>query len=247
MIYYKSINCNICYNSLFLYQSQIYMDYNLLTKSPIFTGLTEEEIQELLLKVPHQNKKYKPGSTIAVCGENVNALYLVITGVVKGEMVDYEGRVIKIEDIPAPGALAAGFIFGERNVFPVNVIAISDVQLLILDKPDFLVVLQNSNVVLINFLNMVSNRSQFLSDKIRFLTFKTIKSKLAHYILQKAGKDFSSIIMDKTQNELAEFFGVARPSVGRALSELEEEGFIEVNRKNIRIIDIEGLADLTVD
>jgi CRP-like cAMP-binding protein len=223
------------------------MNYNQLTKALLFAGLSEAEIEELLQKVPHQKKKYKPGSTIALCGEKVNALHLVLTGVVKGEMVDYEGRVIKIEDIPAPGALAAGFIFGNRNVFPVNVIAVSDVELLVFDKPDFLVVLQNSNVVLLNFLNMVSNRSQFLSDKIRFLTFKTIKSKLAHYILQIAGKDLSFIVMDKTQNELAEFFGVARPSIGRALSELEEAGLIEVNRKNIRLIDIEGLADLTVD
>jgi CRP-like cAMP-binding protein len=223
------------------------MDYNLITKAPLFAGLTVEEIKTILLKVPYQIKKYKPGSTIALRGERVNALYLVMAGVVKGEMVDYGGRVIKIEDIPAPGALATGFIFGNKNIFPVNVITISDVELLIIDKPDFLVVLQNSNVVLVNFLNMVSNRSQFLSEKIRFLTFKTIKSKLAHYILQKAGKDDSSIVMDKTQNELAEFFGVARPSVGRSLSELEEEDLIEVNRKNIRILDIEGLADLTID
>ena len=53
--------------------------------------------------------------------------------------------------------------------------------------------------------------------------------------------------MDKTQNELAEFFGVARPSIGRALSELEESGLIEVNRKAITILDKDGLADLTID
>jgi CRP-like cAMP-binding protein len=124
---------------------------------------------------------------------------------------------------------------------------IYEVELLLIDKPEFLKLLQNNNTVLVNFLNLVSNRSQFLSEKIRFLTFKTIKGKLAHYILQKAGKDVTSIVMDKTQNEMAEFFGVARPSIGRALSELEEAGLIEVNRKKILILDKEGLADLTID
>jgi len=40
---------------------------------------------------------------------------LVIDGKTKGEMIDYSGRIIKIEDIPAPGALAPGFIFGKRR------------------------------------------------------------------------------------------------------------------------------------
>ena len=82
---------------------------------------------------------------------------------------------------------------------------------------------------------MISNRSQFLSEKIKFLNFKTIKGKLAHYILQKAGKDRLTVMLDMTQNDLADFFGVARPSVARALGDLEEEGYIEARGKNIKI------------
>jgi CRP-like cAMP-binding protein len=172
---------------------------------------------------------------------------VVMTGMVKGEMVDYAGRVIKIEDIPAPGALASAFMFGNKNSFPVNVVAISDTELLIIDKPEFLKLLILDNKILVNFLDMISNRSQFLSEKIKFLNFKTIKSKLAFYILQKTGKEGTSAIMDMTQNELADYFGVARPSVGRALGELEDDGLIIANSKNIRIIDKKGLSDLVID
>lgn len=105
----------------------------------------------------------------------------------------------------------------------------------------------NHDIILVNFLDMVSNRSQFLSEKIKFLNFKTIKEKLANYILQKAGKDGMLVTLDMTQNDLADFFGVARPSVARALGDLQEEGFIEAKGKNIKIIDKEGLADLTID
>ena len=42
---------------------------------------------------------------ISQTGDVVESLVIVMEGVVKGEMVDYAGRVIKIEDIPAPGAL----------------------------------------------------------------------------------------------------------------------------------------------
>ncbi len=62
---------------------------------------------------------------------------IVISGIVKGEMVDETGKVIKIEDIPAPGALATAFLFGNRNRFPVNVVALSDGELLIIEKAVF--------------------------------------------------------------------------------------------------------------
>lgn len=223
------------------------MDYSLLSKTPLFRGLTTGEIDTILSVVPYRTKKFQAGSLISQSGEPVNSLIVVISGVVKGEMVDYAGRVIKIEDIPAPGALASAFMFGNRNRFPVNVIAVSDGELLLIEKPDFLKLLMRNDIILVNFLDMISNRSQFLSEKIKFLNFKTIKGKLAHYILQKAGKEKASILLDMTQNELADFFGVARPSVARALGELEEEGYLEAKGKNIKIIDKEGLADLAID
>jgi CRP/FNR family transcriptional regulator, dissimilatory nitrate respiration regulator len=223
------------------------MDYTQLSKSSLFKGLIEREIEAIISEVPYRIKKFQAGSLISQSGEPVNSLMVVLNGIVKGEMVDYAGRVIKIEDIPAPGALASAFMFGNRNRFPVNVIAVSDGELLLIKKSDFLKLLMINDIILVNFLDMISNRSQFLSEKIKFLNFKTIKGKLAHFILQKAGKEECIITLDMTQNDLADFFGVARPSVARALGELEVEGYLVAKGKIIKITDKEGLADLTID
>jgi CRP-like cAMP-binding protein len=40
---------------------------------------------------------------------------------------------------------------------------------------------------------------------------------------------------------------VARPSVARAIGDMEEEGLIEAKGKNIRIIDRQRLVELTAD
>jgi CRP-like cAMP-binding protein len=223
------------------------MDCSLLSNAPLFKGLSPDEIEKILDNVSYNIKKFQSGSMICQSGEHVNSLMVVLSGVVKGEMVDYAGRVIKIEDIPAPGALAPAFMFGNRNRFPVNVIAVSSAELLLIGKPDFLKLLMINDTILVNFLDMISNRSQFLSEKIKFLNFKTIKGKLAHFILQKAGTNQMSVTLGMTQNDLADFFGVARPSVARALHDLEEKGFILAKSKNIKIIDKEGLADLTTE
>jgi CRP/FNR family transcriptional regulator, dissimilatory nitrate respiration regulator len=220
------------------------MDYNQLSGAPLFKGVAATDIEAILTVVPYRIRKFKAGILISQSGDPVTSIMIVTSGTVKGEMVDDAGRVIKIEDIPAPGALATAFIFGHKNRFPVNVIAISDGEIMSIEKSDFLKLLMGNDIVLVNFLNMISNRSQFLSEKIKFLNFKTIKGKLAQFILQKAENVHSTINLDMTQNELADFFGVARPSVSRALGEMEQEGFIEATRKNIRILNKKGLSGL---
>jgi CRP-like cAMP-binding protein len=223
------------------------MDYSILSSGPLFKGITPSDIESILLSVSYRIKKFQSGSMICMSGDQVNSLMIVISGVVKGEMVDYAGRVIKIEDIPAPGALAPAFMFGNKNRFPVNVIAISSVEILLIEKSDFLKLLMRNDSVLVNFLDMISNRSQFLSEKIKFLNFKTIKGKLAHYILQKTVTEGNILSLGIKQTDLADFFGVTRPSVARALGDLEAEGYIEAKGKNIKIIDKKGLAELTID
>jgi CRP/FNR family transcriptional regulator, dissimilatory nitrate respiration regulator len=221
------------------------MDYSVLTVAPLFRGLSAGEIEMILMQVPYRVKSFRAGNLIAQSGEPVKSLMIVMNGTVKGEMVDYAGRLIKIEDIPSSGALAPAFLFGNKNMFPVNVIAKTDTELLFVDKHDFLKLLKSNDKILVNFLDLIANRSQFLSEKIKFLNFKTIKNKLAYYILQKSGKENDEVILDMTQNDLADFFGVARPSVARALRELKDDGYLLTSGKHIKILNKKGLSELT--
>ena len=84
------------------------MDYTLLLKAPLFVNLSVEEIEDLFTATPLRVRKFGPDTMIAQSGEQVNNFMIIIRGKVKGEMVDYTGRVIKIEEVIAPGAPAAG-------------------------------------------------------------------------------------------------------------------------------------------
>lgn len=223
------------------------MDYSILLNAHVFRGLTLEEVISAISVTPYRLRKFNPGTMISQSGDPVTSFMMVIRGMVKGEMIDYSGRIIKIEDVPAPGAVAAAFIFGNRNQFPVNVIAVSETELLLIDKPEFIKFLKCNDKILANFLDLISNRSQFLSEKIKFLNFKTIRGKLAQYILQSAGTDKYEITLGMTQNEIAEYFGVARPSIARVLGELENEGVIITKGKTLKILDTKRLTELTIE
>ena len=47
-----------------------------------------------------------------------------------------------------------------------------------------------------------------------------------------------------SQAQLSELFGVARPSVGRAISEMNQEGLIRTSGKQVEILDRPGLEEL---
>jgi CRP-like cAMP-binding protein len=90
---------------------------------------------------------------------------------------------------------------------------------------------------LTNFMNDVSNRAQFISGKLKFLSFQSLKGKLAHYLLEQDYKGQGKIVLTKTQEQLADFFGVARPSLGRVIRDMHNDGVIFAAGKNIEIRD----------
>jgi len=158
--------------------------YQLLTKSPLFAGIKEDEIKKLFSRIVYQVRSYAKGEIIASGGEECRSLQIVFTGNVKGEMIDYSGRVLKIEDIPPPRPLAVAFLFGKNNRFPVTISATEYTELIVLPRNSVVTLMQSSEKFLTNFLNAVSNRAQFISGKLRFLSFKTLKGKIAHYLME---------------------------------------------------------------
>lgn len=213
------------------------IDFNLLTKSPVFLGLLPDELSKILGGIHYQLKKFRKDELVVSSGEICSDLIIVLSGSVKGEMTDYTGKTIKIEDIEAPRPLAAAFLFGQKNRFPVTVITNNEVELMYIPRSEFLKLLQKEQRILINYLNSISSRAQFLSQRIKFLSFKTIRQKIAHYLLELAGDRLAVVELPLSQEQLSEFFGVTRPALARALGELAREGFIEVQRRNIRILD----------
>lgn len=212
------------------------MNYQLLSKCPVFKGISEAESKQLLEQIHFQIKRFEKNEVIAIEGEPLNYLRIVISGSVRTEMIDYSGKTIKIDDIETPQPLASAFIFGSENNYPVTVTANSTGLLLVIPVTEFLKLLQLNRQVLENYLHSISSRAQFLSQKIHFLSFKTIKEKMAHFLLKQADNN-NTIELKSTQQQLADLFGVARPSLARVFGEMQKEGLIRIQKKKVTILD----------
>lgn len=218
--------------------------YEQLSRSPVFKDISPVEIKDLLNRVQHRVTNYKKGKILALRGDTCEKLMILIEGKVRGEMVDFNGKSIEVETISAPRPIAPGFIFGKNNFFPVDVVADQDINVLSLPKNSLIQLIQLNKRVLNNYLDIISNRAYFLSERLWFMSFKTIKEKFAHYIFTLLKPGETKLVLPKNQQELSEFFGVSRPSLARVIREMEEEEVIKHNRREIIIKDLEKLKEM---
>lgn len=207
----------------------------ILEKSPLFKGLKTDEISLILDKTPHTVKSFSKNELLAISGDAVKGAMILIEGNLHGEMLDFSGNSLKIEELSPPQMVAAAFLFGKQSKFPVNLSALTDGKLLYIPKNDFTHMLARHPDVLNNYLNIVSSKAQFLSRKISFLNFKTIREKVAFFLLQNYSPDIRTIHLKQNQTVLAELFGVTRPSLARTIGQMQREGMFFWKRKEVEI------------
>lgn len=216
--------------------------YRIFLNSPLFKGLTIEELDLLFLKVKHQIRQFRSGEMLAMAGEEVNKAMLLLQGRLQGEMIDFSGNSLKIEELDPPQMVAAAFLFGPQNKFPVFLSSKTEGRMLVIQKREFIEMLSLEPKVMVNYMNIVSGKAQFLSGKITFLSLKTIKEKIAYYLLQKIKNTADNkITIDQTQTNLADLIGVTRPSLTRSILELEKQGILTWSRDCVLIHDLKKL------
>ncbi len=215
----------------------------ILIQSQIFSGLDESSIVNLLMHTHYQMKTYEKDEIVLHRNQDLNWCMLVISGSVRGEMNNIDGKILKIEDINPGRVIALAFLFGTNTKIPVSVVANCKTEILRINKVDFLRVMQNNTKILTNTLQLISDRSKFLANKLHFLSMKTIKGKYASFLLEQMDKDSLAINIQYTQEDLSEVFGITRPSLSRAIGELVSEKIITIKGKTITINDMQSLKN----
>lgn len=223
------------------------MDFS---RCPILGDLGNERVAQLFAGAKFSIETFGKGEMVAMQGSPCKHLYILLTGSVKTEMTAETGGLITIENITAVRPLASAFLFAEQNTFPVDVTATETCKVLMVPREEVIRMFQKDGKFLENYIKFNSNKAQFLSRRLQVLNIKTIKGKLAHYILEGLDRARSSdprsllFTMDKNQTELAKFFGVTRPALARCIAELEDDGIIEMERKVVKIKNQQALKNL---
>ena len=194
-----------------------------------------------------QTLKFHKGETIFEDGGTPNGVYFLSKGTAKLSKQGVYGkeqilRFIKEGDLIGYRSLLCG------EDFQAKAEAMTEVEAQFLPSEIFLHLLEVAPKLSFVMLQKIAFELGESANTVTFLAQKTVRERLAEILLlleQKLGTDPEGFIkISLTREEIANIIGTATESAIRLISEFKQDGLIEVEGRNLKIINHEKLIKL---
>ncbi|MHB1454816.1 MAG: Crp/Fnr family transcriptional regulator [Saccharofermentanales bacterium] len=202
----------------------------------------------------------------------------------KGEIVENEGDECKHIGILLQGKLAQqkytssgefatislmdegemygeDLLFGTNNLFPLSIEAVTNSKILYIPKSVMIPMLKKNYFLNQNFIRMLSDKVSGQNERITLLSQKTLRQKIAYYLLElysknnkkvspsksKASNGYHDIELPVSKEIIAKLLAMPRPSFSRELINMEKDGLIKVDGRSIRILNLKELEQGAIE
>ena len=211
---------------------------NLINHTYLFNIFSPDEISYLFKDGYYNIKSYNKKTIIYLQNETCNTIDILLDGEVAIQKIDENGDILTITTFGSGDIMGGSLAFSNNNEYPMTIIAISKSTLLHIEKELILNLCQNNRKFLTRFLESLSGKNLILTDKIRFISMKSIRDKIVEFLTYEYHiQGNTTIKLNISKKELAERFGVQRPSLFRELKKMKEQNLIDYDSKHIIILD----------
>lgn len=189
-----------------------------------------------------EEQSYKSGETIYNQGETSSYVFLIYKGVVKTTKIDEQGKELitalhKDDDF-------FGFTSFTHNVaYHESASTIENTIVFKFLKQDLKNILEKNHLITLDLLDYFSDNVYEIKDQLLQMAYSSVRKKTASTILQfteKVRKRPENVIKI-SRNDLASVAGIATETLIRTLSGLKKDGIIDIDGRNIKILDLEML------
>ena len=189
--------------------------------------------------------KYNQDDIIYKEGQNSNFIYLISKGVVKCHNLDEQGKELTTA-LYKEGDLFGHLSFTYNIPYQETATAIKDVELLAILKNDLKNVLNANHNLALELIQLLSNDLTGLKDQLLQMAYGSVNRKTAATIL-KFAKKLNPKPEDPikiSRSDLASVAGIATETLIRTMSDFRKLGLIEIEGRNIKILDIKKLQEM---
>ena len=208
----------------------------------LFKGFAPSEIESLLYRFNGVKKSVAKGETVALAGLEAQRLFVVVSGRLRVYEKTAHGHQIFVREICAGEVLGLWILFTpEITCWPGTIVAAEPSVLISLDMP---IVRQMMEVAAPEMARFSSNVSKILAReffsawrKMTVMNAPTIEAKIQIYLTElnnETGKT-GVVKVPFDRNRMAEYFGVTRPALSRALGHMRDRGLLSWRKSEFRI------------
>ena len=155
---------------------------SLLSKTPLFTGIAEREVEPFLQHMGARRRHFGKGGFVFYAGDDINTIGIVLSGQVHIVQEDYWGNRNILT------AMQAGQFFGEAfATLPeekaiVDVIAVEDTDILFIHVASVIKATDEFSLpgrkLVHNLLCLLAQKNLLLTKKIRYISQRSTRHKL---------------------------------------------------------------------
>ncbi len=219
------------------------MDFIFLSKTPLFRGMTPQEIETLLNCLTPSVKTFQRGSIIYHAGDIISTIGIVLSGSVSIENDDVWGNKSILDHIGPRQAFAETYACTPGIPLLITAAAIETSEILFLNVGHVLHVCSNAcgfhNKLIQNLLFIASQKNLQLSWRIFHTSSKSIRGRLLSYLSFQASQQGTlSFEIPFNRQQLADYLSVDRSAMSNELSKMQKDGLIEFHRNHFSLVGI---------
>ena len=206
--------------------------FEILSASPLFTGISHEEISAMLGCLGSRIVDVPKSAPVFLEGDEAGHFGMVLSGSIQIVRDDFDGSRSVLTYADEGELFAEAFACAGAPTMPVSAYALKDSKIMLFSCQKMLTVCSSAcqfhNRLVKNLLTVVAQQNLRLSSKIQVMSQRTTREKLMTYLLGQAkiaGKAEFTIPLDR--QALADYLGVERSAMSAELSKLRKEGILD--------------------
>jgi CRP/FNR family transcriptional regulator len=188
-------------------------------------------------------KTFPAGTALFRSGEKAEAFFRIETGAVRVVRTDENGRELQVARLGAGAFLGEAFAL-TGLVYPFSAEAAEETTAVRFEAGRIRKAIVADSDTALFFIELLAEKCVMLSGRVESFGLKTVRQRFAQYLLRScegapAGRCVVGLTIKKS--ELAGQLGTIGETLSRTLKALARDGLIEVNGREIRILNCPAL------
>jgi CRP-like cAMP-binding protein len=217
-------------------------NFSALKQSPLFQGVSEEELSSLVKCLGCTWRSYGKGEAVCLAGDFVREIGIVVSGRVHLVKDDAWGNSNIIAEISTGEMFAEAVVCGGVGVLPATVVAAADAEVCFMDFQRVISTCSSAcmfhTLLIRNMIGVFARKNIMLAGKMEHITKRTTREKLLSYLSEQSklrgGRSFE-IQFDR--QGLADYLSVERSALSAEMSRLKTERIINYRKSHFELLE----------
>ena len=213
-------------------------------QAPCFQMLMPEEVD--LVRGSKTQVLFRKGDILTKQGAFTSYVLFIISGLVK-QYIEGDNNKSHNLRIIRPGEFVGLSAVFTKNTFQYSSVALTDCQVFLIEKEAVVKVIKQNGMFGFTMITRYCQQNADLFDSLRMVLYKQMNGRISDTLLyiDSLKAENPEIFQLLSRKDMADFAGISTESAVKLLKSFEKDGLIELNEKDILIINHDGLREIS--